>query len=132
MVKREWLMVNCAGMDLTQPLKDLVANVPGALGAVLIDNEGDAVTYFCAQDETARIRLISAYHRIWLSDCLTLARQLQLGELAHLIQCYEYGTVLVKALNGNHAIVLIAEIDLYVGQGLFHLDRIGNLINEDL
>lgn len=132
MVKREWLMVNCAGMDLTQPLKDLVANVPGAVGAVLIDSEGDAVTHFSAPDETERIRLISAYHRIWLRDCVTLSNQLRLGEMDHLIQCYEYGTVLVKALQGDYAIVLIGGVDMYVGQGLLQLDQIGKLINKDL
>lgn len=119
-------------MDLTEPLKTLVANVPGAVGAVLIDNEGEAVTYFTAQDEVERIRLIAAYHRIWLSDCLDLSERLRLGQLDHLIQVYEYGTVLVKALPGDHAIALIGAIDMFVGEGLLHLDQAGKLIAEDL
>lgn len=119
-------------MDLTQPLKELVTHVSGAVGAVLIDNEGEAVTYFCEQDEMERIRLIGAYHRIWLSDCLALAEQLQLGQLSHLIRRYEFGQVLVKALKDNHAIVLIGTNDLYVGEGLLHLNRVGELIDEDL
>ncbi len=90
-------------MDLTEPLKELVANVPGAVGAVLIDNQGEAVTYFSAQDEVERTRLIAAYHRIWLSDCLALTAQLRLGKLAHLIRSYEFGRVLVKALKDDHA-----------------------------
>lgn len=119
-------------MDLTQPLKELVAQVPGAVGAVLMDNEGEAVTYFSGTDKAERIRLIAAYHRIWLSDCLQLVAQMRLGNLDHLVQRYEHGTVLVKALKDNHALVLIGNQEMYVGQGLLYLDKIGAAINEDL
>lgn len=119
-------------MDLTQPLKDLVGKVLGALGAVLIDSEGEAITHFSATDENARMRLISAYHRIWLSDCLHVTEQMRLGKLELMIQRYETGIVMVKALRDNHALVLIGESELFLGQGLLHLEVIGSLINEDL
>ena len=119
-------------MDLTHPLKILVANVPGAVGAILIDNEGEAVTYYTAQQESERVRLIGAYHRIWLNDCLAINERLRLGQLDHLIQIYEYGMVLVKALPDDHAIALVGEVDMFVGQGLLHLNRTGQIIAEDL
>ncbi len=123
-------------MDLTQPLKDLVAKVPGAIGAILIDNEGEAVTYFLptasASNTNERIRLIGAYHRIWLRDCVNLTEQFRLGTLDNLIHKYEYGTVLIKALKDNHALVLIGSNELLVGQGRLYLNKIGKLINEDL
>ena len=119
-------------MDLTQPLKDLVGKVPGAIGAVLIDNEGEAITHFSANDENVRMRLISAYHRIWLNDCLHLTAQMRLGKLELMMQRYETGIVLVKALKDNHALVLIGQSELFLGQGLLHLEIIGSVINEDL
>lgn len=119
-------------MDLTHPLKTLVTNVPGAVGAILIDNEGEAVTYFTARHEIERIRLIGAYHRIWFNDCLALSERLRLGQLDHLIQVYEFGIVLVKALPDEHAIALIGEMDMFIGQGLLHLNRTGEIIAEDL
>jgi predicted regulator of Ras-like GTPase activity (Roadblock/LC7/MglB family) len=119
-------------MDLTQPLKDLVGKVPGATGAVLIDNEGEAITHFSAANQDERVRLIGAYHRIWLNDCVKLTQQMRLGKLDHLIQRYETGIVAVKALKDNYALVLIGEREMYLGQGLFHLEAIGRLINEDL
>ncbi len=119
-------------MDLFLPLKELVANVPGALGALLIDSEGEAITHFSATDENERIRLIGAYHRIWLSDCQFLTEQMRLGKLELMIQRYETGIVLVKALKDNHALVLIGESELFLGLGLLHLEVIGSLINEDL
>jgi predicted regulator of Ras-like GTPase activity (Roadblock/LC7/MglB family) len=121
-----------ARMDLTEPLKTLVASVPGAVGAVLLDNEGEAVTYFTAPEETERIRLIAAYHRIWLNDCLALSERLQVGQLDHLVQIYEAGTVLVKAMPGKHAIALIGTTEMIVGQGLWQLNQTGKLIAEDL
>ena len=123
-------------MDLTQPLKDLVAKVPGAIGAILIDNEGEAVTYFAppesASNATERIRLIGAYHRVWLRDYVNLTEQFRLGALDNLIHKYEYGTVLIKALKDNHALVLIGSNELLMGQGRLYLNKIGKLINEDL
>lgn len=119
-------------MDLTQPLKDLVGKVPGAIGAVLIDSQGEAITHFSVNDENRRMRLISAYHRIWLNDCLLMTEQMRLGKLELMMQRYETGTVLVKALKDNHALVLIGESELFLGQGLLHLEMIGSVINEDL
>jgi predicted regulator of Ras-like GTPase activity (Roadblock/LC7/MglB family) len=119
-------------MDLTLPLKTLVAQVPGAVGAVLIDTEGEAITYFSPADETERVRLIGAYHRIWLSDCLALAEQMRLGQLAQMIHRYETGIVLVQALKDNHALVLIGEPEMFVGQGLMFMAQAGEAINEDL
>ncbi len=99
-----------------------------------MDNEGEAVTHFHLEgnDESERIRLISAYHRIWLSDCQKLTQLMRLGKLDHLIQRYETGTVLVKALKDNYALVLIGERDMFLGQGLLHLDQIAAVIHEDL
>ncbi|HEX4945742.1 MAG TPA: roadblock/LC7 domain-containing protein [Blastocatellia bacterium] len=121
-------------MDLTQPLKELVAHVANAIGAVLIDGEGEAITYFNVKDptENERIQLISAYHRIWLSDCQHIAQQLRIGKLEHLIQRYEGGTVMVKALKDNYALVLIGEREMFFGQGMAQLEQIGKIINEDL
>lgn len=118
-------------MDLTQPLQDLVTQVPGAIGAVLLDNEGEAVTYF-SHDDDERVRLISAYQRIWLNDCLRLTEQMCLGQLAQLIHRYEAGTVLVQALKDNHALVLIGAPEMFVGQGLLQMAQTGAALNEDL
>lgn len=119
-------------MDLTEPLKTLVASVPGAVGAVLLDSEGEAVTYFSTEAEPERIRLIGAYHRIWLSDCLALNERLRLGQFEHLVQVYEYGTVLIKALPDQHALALVSTIETFVGQGLWQLNQAGKRIAEDL
>lgn len=119
-------------MDLTEPLKRLVASVPGAVGAVLMDNEGEAVTYFSASGKPERIRLIAAYHRIWLNDCLALNERLRLGQFEQLVQVYEHGTVLVKALPNQHALALVGRLEMFVGRGLWQLNQAGKLIAEDL
>lgn len=119
-------------MDLTQPLKDLVGKVHGAVGAVLIDNEGEAITHFSPTNQNERIRLIAAYHRVWLSDCIILAHQMRLGNLVQMIQRYESSLVVVKALKEKYALVLIGERGMILGQALFYLETIGKIINEDL
>lgn len=121
-------------MDLTQPLIELVTRVSGAVGAVLIDSEGEAITYFSVngKDGNERTRLIGAYHRIWLNDYQNLTQQMRLGKMQHLIQRYETGTVFVKALQDNYALVLIGEREMFFGQGIAQLEQIGEVITQDL
>ena len=119
-------------MDLTQPLQELVAKVPGAVGAVLIDHEGEAITHFSAADDQERIRLIGAYQRIWLSDCLRLMEEMRMGNLKLMIRRYEAGTVLVKSLPDNLALVLLGDAEMFVGQGIWHLQVAEDVLNEEL
>lgn len=122
-------------MDLVLPLKDLVANVPGAAGAVLIDNEGEAITYFShkGNDENERIRLIGAYHRIWLTDSQAITQRRHLGTLDQLIQRYDGGTVIIKALKDNYALVLLGCGEkFFLGQAIRRLNEVAALISEDL
>ncbi len=125
-------------MDLQKPLEELVTKVPGALGAILIDSLGEAVTYFITSptlpantEEVVRLRLIGAYHRVWINDCAALAREFQLGDLQNLVRKYDYGVVLAKALSDNHALILITTSEAFIGQGLLHLNKTGALLEAD-
>lgn len=122
-------------MDLNQPLQKLVESVPGAISAALIDHEGEAITFYIASesaDASEQVRLISAYHRIWFRDCVQISRKKNLGKLDHLIQKYESGSVVMKALKDDYAIVLLGTPEMYLGQGIFYLNEICEAINEDL
>lgn len=125
-------------MDLQKPLEELVAKVPGALGAILIDSLGEAVTYFhpapnvtSNSDEVVRLRLIGAYHRVWINDCVALVRQFKMGQLQNLVRKYDYGVVLATSLHDNHALILITSPEAFIGQGLLHLNKTGALIEAD-
>lgn len=119
-------------MDLTQPLRELVAKVHGAIGAVLIDHEGEAISHFSRDGDQERIRLIGAYQRIWLSECSRLVEEMRMGNLKLMIRRYETGTVLVKSLPDNLALVLLGESEMFVGQGIWHLQTTEEALNKDL
>jgi len=132
-------------MDLRQPLAELVARVPGAFGAILVDKDGEDIVLVALPDQTGvegfslaemsaeeRIKLIGAYHTITLRDCLQLAAEFRLGQTDLLVHRYEAGSILIKAIKGGYALMLVLQPDSVIGRGLFHLNETSKLISEDL
>ena len=127
-------------MDLTLPLAELVTQVDGAFGAVLVDNDGEAVSFFalpgppepgvCEGEE--RVKLIGAYQIITLRACRRLARQFGASALKHLVCRFETSIIIIKALDGNYALMLAMREDSNVGRGMIYLDRTAEIINQDL
>lgn len=127
-------------MDLQEPLAELVNNAPGAVGAILVDNDGESVVVYArpaqsnpdgyAGDE--RIRLIGAYHTISLRDADQLWHRFDYGETDYLVHRYEAGTVITKPLKGGYALMLVLESESYVGRAMLYVNRAATLIGEDL
>lgn len=127
-------------MDLRQPLAELVRQVPGATGAILVDGDGEAVVVYAPPGEVGldgftgeeRIKLVGAYHTIALRDAAQLSARFALGQTACLVHRYEAGTVVTKPLSGGYALVLVLERESYAGRGIFYLNQAGAVISEDL
>lgn len=127
-------------MNLQEPLAELVNRVPGAVGAILMDNDGEAVVIYAPPNQIhtngysgeERIKLIAAYHTISLRDTSQFSKQFGLGKVNHLVHRYEAGTVVTKPLNDGYALLLVLESESYVGQGLLYLNQAGVVISEDL
>ncbi|HYE75156.1 MAG TPA: hypothetical protein VEF04_17575 [Blastocatellia bacterium] len=127
-------------MNLKEPLADVVNRVPGAVGAILVDNDGEAVVLYAASNQVhtngytpeERIKLIAAYHTISLRDASQFSKQFGFGQINHLVHRYEAGTVVTKPLDDGYALLLVLESESYVGKGLLYLNQAGAVISEDL
>jgi predicted regulator of Ras-like GTPase activity (Roadblock/LC7/MglB family) len=127
-------------MDLRQPLAELVNAVPGALGAILVDADGESIVVYARPGQGGtdsytgeeRIKLIGAYHTIAMRDAAQLSAQFALGRPDCLVHRYEAGTVVTKPLSGGYALMLVLTQESYVGRGVLHLNRAGAVISEDL
>ena len=127
-------------MDLKQPLQDLLRKTSGSSGAILIDNEGEAITYLAKEgvetlseiSEDERVRLIGAYQRIVLRECKRTVEEMRIGKLSNIVIRYESGIVAVRALKEEYALVLIGGHDMLIGQGLFYLNKYAEIIDSDL
>jgi predicted regulator of Ras-like GTPase activity (Roadblock/LC7/MglB family) len=97
----------------TVALREVVARVPGARGAVFLDFEGEAVDEF-ADVPTMEIHLVGAH----LGIILALIREQtpRLGAPEEVIIEAERATLLIRAIDSRYLVVLDAEPEAQIGR----------------
>jgi predicted regulator of Ras-like GTPase activity (Roadblock/LC7/MglB family) len=86
-------------------LRDLVAEVDGADGAIFLDSEGEAVQWYTRGD-CDLLRLRAAYITVPLQSSRISAARLGLGSISHLVIEYEGAWFIVEELEGGYFFVL--------------------------
>lgn len=126
-------------MDLRERLKDLVEKVPGAIGAILVDAEGESISLFSSEldnqvsdAESLRIRLIGALQRIWLTQCRKIAADTALGRLGYQVQTFSEAKVVGLPVNDDYALFLIGDCNLYPGLGIRHMKETVSLLEHEI
>ncbi len=96
----------------TAALREVVARVPGARGAVFLDFEGEAVDEF-ADVPTMEIHLVGAH----LGIILALVREQsgRIGAPVEMIIEAARATLLIRAIDSRYLVVLDAAPDAQVG-----------------
>jgi predicted regulator of Ras-like GTPase activity (Roadblock/LC7/MglB family) len=89
-------------------LKDFVASVPGASGAILADWEGEAVEQYCHFDEF-EMKVIGAHKGIILSRVRELHQRVPVGEVEQLMITTEGQRHLVAAVGPEYVLVMVME-----------------------
>lgn len=126
-------------MDLTEPLKELVDNVPGAIGAILVDAEGESISLFSAArsemisgDESLRLRLIGALQRIWLTQCRRIAGEAELGKLGYQVQTFSESKVVGIPVKDDYALFLIGDHTLYASMSLKYMAQTVSRLEQEI
>lgn len=102
-------------MSLNQILEQLVLQVHGALGAIFIDREGEAISEYTTLS-SERIRLMGAHYGIvWLEIADLAARYLKSSN-AEMIFWVEKGVCLMKPLEKDYLVFLVLDPAGSVGQ----------------
>ena len=102
-------------MNLDHILERLVLQVHGALGAIFIDREGEAISQY-ANFSSERIKLMGAHYGIaWLEAQDLTGRHLQ-SSSPEMILWMEKGICLMKPLEKDYLVFLILEPSGSVGQ----------------
>jgi predicted regulator of Ras-like GTPase activity (Roadblock/LC7/MglB family) len=101
-------------------LKDLVSAVEGATGAILLENEGEAVRSY-ARDTGERLRLRGAYVALVLKSCRATAVRGNLGTLICLVVQYAGSSFVVHEIDRDCFLMLELSPSANIGQALFRL-----------
>jgi predicted regulator of Ras-like GTPase activity (Roadblock/LC7/MglB family) len=87
-------------------LIDFIARVPGAIGAVLVDRDGEAVDY-AGRVDTYDLKLSGAHWQIVLRETRAVAMHFDLGATRVLAVRGERRSFIVHALPDDYALVLL-------------------------
>ncbi|MCM2256645.1 MAG: roadblock/LC7 domain-containing protein [Vicinamibacteria bacterium] len=91
-------------MPYLRLLEKLIASVPGAHGAMLLDQEGERVVEAGASDY--RHRLIGAYQGIALQTARASADRHRAGEVRRVVCRYEHGQLILLPLKDGYYMLL--------------------------
>lgn len=112
-------------------LKDLVDNVPQAIGAILVDWEGEAVMEHC-HCEPYDIRFIAAHKGIILSRLKEMQSTAQAGEVEDVVVTSDKGHLIIGCIDGDYSLVMNIERSCPAALALYHFRRAITALKKDI
>jgi len=103
-------------------LDGLVKNVPGAMGAIVADWEGEAVDQVGPMDEY-ELKVVGAHSGVILQNVRESAARLKNDDLQEIVVITEKVQTLVLPVNSEYYLVLTFEREDFLGRALFEARR---------
>lgn len=117
-------------MPYKRILEELLAALPGARAAVLLDPHGEVVV--AAGEKDPNHLLVGAYQGITLSRVRKISDDYPVGEIGHLASRYAGGKIVSRPLKDGYFVVLALSPDANLPLGVDRLERAARLVNEEL
>ncbi len=92
-------------MGFESILKDVVAGVDGATGAIFLDNGGEAVQWY-ARGDSERLKLRAAYLAVLVQTCRSCCARLNLGSISQTILEYEGAWLITEEIDASYFVML--------------------------
>ncbi|MCD6496901.1 MAG: hypothetical protein J7M25_01170 [Deltaproteobacteria bacterium] len=108
--------------EFAEMLAALVGGVPGAVGAVFIDWEGEAVDQFGHIPEMD-IKLIGAHWGVVLNLIKNMLSPQLLGNAHQIILSSDKADIIVQVVDKDYCIVLAMKESSHLGMALHQLER---------
>ena len=119
-------------MPFNYLLTNLLADVPGALGAIFLDGEGEAIEWVTRHGEPYEIKVEGAFHSIFKRRFAGPIEAMGGGPL----RAYEIRgarlTALTRVLPGGYYVVLVIEAGVPVARARFRLERVARILEREV
>lgn len=106
-------------MPYKKIMQALVERTPRAIGAILLDWEGEAVQEFC-YCEPYEIRFVAAHQGIILSRIRELHKNGQGGTVEEVVVSSSGGCLIIGCINQDYSLMLSVERTCPMGLALHH------------
>jgi predicted regulator of Ras-like GTPase activity (Roadblock/LC7/MglB family) len=119
-------------MPFNYLLTNLLVDVPEAIGAIFLDDEGEAVEWVTRHNDPFDLKVEGAYHSIFVRRVSTITRDNDSGSLKHYIIKGEALTSLTHTLPDGYYLLLILDRPAFLGQAIFFLERAAEVLIREL
>jgi predicted regulator of Ras-like GTPase activity (Roadblock/LC7/MglB family) len=99
-------------------LEQLLASVPGALAALLLDPNGEVVVEAGPRLDRDRHRLIGAYQGIALQTAQQATQRYEIGGIACLVCRYTSASLILRPLRDGYYLVVSLTPEANLGRGI--------------
>ena len=106
-------------MSFKATLEDLLQRVPGSLGAILADWEGEAVDQVSSRMDEFEMKIIGAHKGIILTNMRQAMRDLDSDDLEEIIVTTEKTQTLIIPITRDYYLVLTLQKDASFGRAQF-------------
>jgi predicted regulator of Ras-like GTPase activity (Roadblock/LC7/MglB family) len=105
-------------------LRELVAVTPGAIGSILLDQEGESIQFWADRPfeiGADGLRAIGAYQGIYLAELNRITKRIEAGKPERFTIDFEHVRMLTSALKEGYYLVLITDASANEGVAWHHL-----------
>jgi predicted regulator of Ras-like GTPase activity (Roadblock/LC7/MglB family) len=113
-------------------LERLLASVPGALAALLLDQNGEVVVDAGPQVDRQRHRLIGAYQGIALAAARRGIARHDVGAIGSIVCRYAFATIILQPLRDGYYLLVALAPTANLGRGLHFSAEIGAELDAEL
>ena len=106
-------------MPFKSILKDLVDSTPHAVGAILVDWEGEAVQEYC-HCEPYDIRLVAAHQGIILGRLKEVQNSIQAGDVEDVVVTATDAHLIAGCIDQDYSLVMSIDRSCPVALALYH------------
>ncbi len=104
-------------------LKQIVEEVPGAQGAILMGFDGIAVAEFSIENSSTDMLLLTVEYANALKEIRKSSSVLEIGEMEEVVVSTDRFTIILRALTDEYFCALLLSCDAQLGKGRYVLHR---------
>ena len=112
-------------------LKDAVEGLPGAVGAIFVDGEGESVEHFFAGADYD-IKLLGAHQGILLNLLATAAEGSGHGRVQGMVVSTDEARVIVQPLKDGYLLVLLLSLHCNTGVAMHAVKKTAQALVEEI
>lgn len=119
-------------MGLKDDLTELVQRVPGALGAILVDWEGEAVEHAANMDDY-ELKVLGAYKGVILSNLRSVLRRCDGDAVEELVIGTSLNQTIIRPITDEYFLVLTCRSgETLLGRALFEARRCARSLYDEI